>query len=41
MHEAGYPKPVALGQHRGIGWGRKMEGGLGWGDICTPDSDSC
>jgi len=33
MHEAGHPKPSALGQPRGMGWGGRWElgRGSGWG----------
>ena len=38
---SGALKAGALGQPRGIGWGRRWEGGSGWRDICTPLADSC
>ena len=31
----------ALYQARGVGWGRRWEGGLKGGDICIPMADSC
>ena len=34
-------KVGALGQHRGMGWGGRWEGGSGWGDTCAPVGDSC
>ena len=31
----------ALYQTRGVGWGRRGEGGSTGGDICIPMADSC
>ena len=31
----------ALYQPRGVGWGRRWEGGSKGGDICIPMADSC
>ena len=34
-------KASALGQPRGMGWGRRWEWGSGQGNTCTPVADSC
>ena len=34
-------KAGALGQPRGMGWGKRWGGGFGMGDTCTPMADSC
>ena len=31
----------ALGQPRGMGWGKEVGGGFGMGDTGTPVADSC
>ena len=31
----------ALGQPRGMGWGRRWERGSGWGDTCAPMANPC
>ena len=31
----------SLYQSRGVGWGRRWEGGSKGGDICMPMADSC
>ena len=35
------PKAGTLGQLRGMGWGRRWEGGSAWWDTCIPMADSC
>ena len=32
---------ATLYQPRGVGWGRRWEGGSKGGDTCTPVADSC
>ena len=34
-------KAGALGPPREMGWGGRWEEGLGWGDTCAPEADSC
>ena len=34
-------KAGALRPPREMGWGGSWEGGLGWGDTCAPEADSC
>ena len=40
MHEAGHSKPVHW-DYPVDGVGRKVRGGSGVGDTCTPMADSC